>query len=604
MQHFDRTKIARGEPAAGLSETLHTLSGRKTWRLNSAWLRIESLLASRFALPVAVVVFAVFVLASERDIGSLPFVLACGTLFASLTFMITPRPRFALFMAASLLTLSTAASMAKFKFLAINAHVFDLWFYLSKPDTLVFLATEFAPIVIAGGVALAAFMAMCWFVWRRETPVRARPVLAGIAVMGSAFALPFALPWEAGDFAYHIRKNHFTSSLFVSFSDIARLTRPSPIVERLSRQTSVVPFPFESACARTVNAPDIILTLSESGVPPAQIPGWKFDSSLQNYFKSYDGEVHRARVETHGGGTWITHTTVTSGLSMADFGWMRPYATMLLRERLHHGLPAALAKCGYKTAIISPQSYGFVNEGPMLTSLGFQDYIDREKLNAPTKHEADSFYFDKAFEYYTAHKAKSDQPLFLFVITMAAHSPYDFRFKPERVARGEPFGNDAQTDEYLRRLTFAQEDYSAFLAKIRDTKRPTLAAQFGDHHPLITRAAFDVAGKPQSMTDWRSPLFETFYALTPLNFTPAAPIPKVDVLDFAYLGGVLLDAAGLPLDPVFEDKRALRALCDGAFHTCADRAAIDRHLSRMKMSGYLSEPDAPQQGNLVADTQK
>jgi hypothetical protein len=185
-------------------------------------------------------------------------------------------------------------------------------------------------------------------------------------------------------------------------------------------------------------------------------------------------------------------------------------------------------------------------------------------------------------------------------MTMAAHSPYDFKLAPQRQARGAPFGNDAETDEYLRRLTFAQEDYRKFLDDLGAVGRPVLATQFGDHHPVLTRAAFERAHVAADASDWRGKLYDTFYAVTPVNFTPAAPLPSLPSLDIAYLGGVVLDVAGIPLDPVMADKRALRAICDGAFHTCADRAAVNRHLARMQSSGYLREPDVASDPRLVA----
>ena len=555
--------------------------------------RLRRFLATRTTRYALGAVFAGFLIAAESDLDSLPFTFLIAALIATFFYALSARPVFALFMMTSLMTLSTFVSMAKRKFLGMNAHVFDVWFYLAKPDTLLFLGDEFRFLTIAALAAVAAFIGLAIVVYRFDQEVPLRRVMAGGAAMGCIAITPVALPWEADNLSYHNRKYHFASSFFVSLSDIPRLLRTDPVSIRLAGIQPQPPFLASLECKPLAAAPDIILTLSESAVPPAAIPGWRFDASLQDYFKSFDGEVHRARVETHGGGTWVTHTSVTSGLSMADFGWMRPYATMLLRDRLHHGLPAALEKCGYRTAVISPQSYNFVNEGPMLTSLGFRDYIDRSTLNAPTKHEADAFYFGKALDFYQRHLEDDRRPLFLFVITMAAHSPYDFRFKPERHARGEPFGNDAQTDEYLRRLTFAQEDYAAFVEHLRRLNRPALAVQFGDHHPLMTRASFEAAGQPQQMSDWRSRLFETFYAVTPVNFTPAAPLPKVAVLDFAYLGATLIDVAGLPLDAVFEDKLALRALCEGAFHTCADRSAVDRHLARMSAAGLLVDPGRP-----------
>ena len=116
-----------------------------------------------------------------------------------------------------------------------------------------------------------------------------------------------------------------------------------------ARAKDLEPAPFaDEACAPRQTLPDIVLVLSESGVVPSRIPGWTASADFDALYRSYDGAIHIARAETHGGGTWISEASVMSGLSMADFGWMRPYVTMLLKGRLGHGLPAMLRACGSK----------------------------------------------------------------------------------------------------------------------------------------------------------------------------------------------------------------------------------------------------------------
>jgi hypothetical protein len=436
--------------------------------------------------------------------------------------------------------------------------------------------------VLVSGVLFAALV----LVLKMETPRADGRRRATALLLVSAVALPVSLPTNAGDFNYHIEDRHFTSSFFASFVDLTRFGEDNPFSFSAAKASA---FASPKQCSNLKQRPDIVLTLSESAVPPSDVPGWSFDEALSKRFKSFDGRTHRARVETHGGGTWISFASVMTGLSMADFGWKRPYATMLLNDELHHGLAATLARCGYRTVVLSPAWYRFVNEGPFLKAMGFEEYYDAKALGAPSAHEMDAFYFGKAIDLYKRHIAEDGRPLFLFVLSMAAHSPYDYRAGAGRRASGEPFGNDAATDEYLRRLTLAQDDYAAYLDDIRALKRPAIAAQFGDHQPIITRAAFARAGVPQDAANLAGRLYETFYAVMPLHMAPAAPLPDVAVLDVSYLGVTLLEAAGLPLEPVFADKRDLRTHCKGAFHTCTDRAAVDLHLARMRSSGLLGK---------------
>ena len=335
---------------------------------------IGALVRSRYSMAVAALGFFAFAVAAERDPKSLPFVFIIGAMVSTVAFALTARPRFSVFVAALVLTLSTLASMAKFKMVAMNAHVFDLWFHMANAETVAFLATEFRGLALTATATIIALAASAALIWRFDHPVAFNRAPAAVFAFYCAVCAPIALPREASDFFYHIRTAHFMSSFFTSFADLSRLGDPVEISRRIGHAPGQAPFALHDGCPTAADFPDIILTLSESAVPPASIPGWKFDPSINDYFKSWDGGVHKARAETHGNGTWVSHTSVNSGLSMADFGWMRPYATMLLRDRIRHGLADALARCGYKTAFITPLSYRFVNEGPMLTSLGFLSF--------------------------------------------------------------------------------------------------------------------------------------------------------------------------------------------------------------------------------------
>jgi hypothetical protein len=541
---------------------------------------------------LAFLVLAALLMLLERDIRSLPFLTACGVIVAAIALTLTARSRFSAWLAIALPCLSALASMMKYRHLAVNAHVFDIRFYLAKGETLAYLADDYRWSVFAALGALVGFVEFAARLFRNESPkpgLRARAALVAVA---AAMLAAVSLPTETERLTYHISKSHFASSFFASLSDLVRLSGPDPIEQTVARVIDASPFEPAAPCEPGSNPPDIVLVLSESAVIPSTVPGWRTPRALEDKFRSFDGAQHGARVETFGGGTWISHTSVLSGLSMAEFGWMRPYATLLLKGRLRHGLATALAACGYRTAFVSPSDFHFVHEGPMIKSLGVEDYLDLRSTRAPSKHEPDSFYFGKALDYYDAHIARDAHPLFLFVATMAAHPPYDARFLPDRIVAGEPFDADPTTSEYLRREAMAQTDYEAFVASLNERRgeRRMLTAQFGDHHPELTKPAFEHNGVSNPLADFGSPIYRTFYAVNTHGFAPHAPLPQVDALDLAYLAPTLLQVAGTPLDPAFRAAAELRDHCRGAFHTCADRAAVELYLARMVRTGFIGVP--------------
>ena len=127
---------------------------------------------------------------------------------------------------------------------------------------------------------------------------------------------------------------------------------------------------------------------------------------------------HPMSVETFGGGTWITNLAMMSGLSADDFGWRSPYLTIALENRVRGALPEVLSRCGYRTVAMLPMGYTFVNEGPFLSSIGFETVLDIDDIKAPSYHMRDDFYYRAAEAFIARHREEDGRPLFLEIETM------------------------------------------------------------------------------------------------------------------------------------------------------------------------------------------
>ena len=68
----------------------------------------------------------------------------------------------------------------------------------------------------------------------------------------------------------------------------------------------------------------------------------------------------------------------------------------------------------------------------------------------------------------------------------------------------------------------------------------------------------------------------TYYTIEALNFRPADVSSALDTLDAPYLPLVVLEAAGMPLDPSFAEQKAILQRCHGMFYRCAGGAEARR----------------------------
>jgi hypothetical protein len=337
-----------------------------------------------------------------------------------------------------------------------------------------------------------------------------------------------------------------------------------------------------------------VLIHQESLVPPSLFPTLQYDHALDRFFLSHDGRLHRLRVETYGGGSWVTEFALLTGISTKAFGDMRMFVQVLMEGRLKETLPQALANCGYRTLMLFPMRNGFVSLDRFYHSIGFSEILDQRAQGAATTRERDRFYFQNALEAMDRHFKSSDQPLFVYIQTMASHGPYDSAYMPEETVSGGGPGTSPEMSEYLRRAAMASLDRDFLMdeTKRRFPDEPILIVRYGDHQPSATRDMInDVWGddSPDVGPSGAPGPFITFYAMEGHNF-PVLPLPAYDPLDIAYVGTIMLEAAGLPLSASQQERKRLMMNCGGRYFGCEPPSQILAFHRRLINSGFVRTP--------------
>ena len=70
--------------------------------------------------------------------------------------------------------------------------------------------------------------------------------------------------------------------------------------------------------------------------------------------------------------------------------------------------------------------------------------------------------------------------------------------------------------------------------------------------------------------------YTSYYAIDAVNYTPADMSSALDTLDAPYLPLLVQEAAGVPLDPSFPNRRKILKRCNGLFYRCGDGAEARR----------------------------
>ncbi len=423
-------------------------------------------------------------------------------------------------------------------------------------------------------VAIPVLALMWWF-----DPFRVRLHTAGLggaACFALLAGLSFGMPsdreeefWDQGYVSKFARSGAtavtelLTRGLFES--DVA-------VAERLSATLT-------EECRPAAKPPHIVMILDESSFDLSAVPHINVPEGYQRHFRSFDGRTRSFIVEGAGGPTWYTEYNVLSGLSVRSFGRFAEFVTRVAAGRVERGLPQALRRCGYRTYTLYPWMGAFLGARTFQKSIGIEHFLDTKDLGT-MEVQPDSFYFDAAARLIA--RQREGGPMFLFVYTMANHVPWSYRFRPDRVPGWRDPGNGFEIDEYLRRQEMSAEDYAQFVQRL-EREFPGerfLLVRFGDHQPLFAKhivdPTVDAAELGRRLAAYDPSYFTTYYSFDAVNFAPADLALAIDKLDAPYLPLVVLEAAGLPLDPSFAEQKKILARCRGVFYRCAGGAEVRR----------------------------
>ena len=536
------------------------------------------------ALAVLHLATLVILLATEnRLVPQLAFLLSWG-FFNFCWMVLLRRPAIAAAISLAFLVLLILLSQFKHDVLLMTVNFID--FLIIDADTVSFLLKVFPSLDAKATVAAGLLIVALAFTWYFD-PFRIR---RGVAMSGAAvcFAglvgLSLAFPSDPWDEFY--AENYFskfTRSGVMAIGDLVTrgvLESDAAVTEKLASVT---------APCTAGKRPHIVMVFDESSFDIRAVPGLKLPAGYGAHFKSSDGAQRSLMVEGAGGPSWYTEYNVLTGLSARSYGRFADFVTRIAAGRVERGLPQTLRKCGYKTFTLYPMYGAFLGARHFQASAGIQNFLDSEALGANFL-DPDAFYFNKAAD--TIAKQRGKDPLFLLVYTAQNHFPWTFRFRPDLAPEWRDPGNRPDVDEYLRRQHLSAVDYQAFVERLKKDfpEESFLIVRFGDHQPYFARNLLDpdqddsILARRIAAADPR--FLMTYYAINTINFTPRDLSSAMSTLDAPYLPLVVLEAAGVPLDPSFAEQKKILQRCNGLFYRC-NGGAEARRFNRLLIDAGL-----------------
>jgi hypothetical protein len=486
------------------------------------------------------------------------------------------RPALSGALSLTLVVLLILLSRLKHDIVQMTANFVDLM--VIDRDTAAFLFTIFPNLrwsVIGASLVILPLMYALW--WLDPFRIRRLPATAAaLACLAALVGYAFAWPDEAWrgyyDDGYLSKFSRSGVTAVSDFINYGFMESDTVAAERLK-------VPLVDACHPAGRRPHIIMIHDESSFDIRQAEGIKVPEGYGSHFKSFDGKARKFLAESNGGPSWFTEYNVLAGLSSRSFGRFSYFVTRIASGRVERGLPLALRRCGYNTISLYPAYGAFMSARSFQTTTGIQHFYDARDLGAKDV-EPDSFFYDKALRLMAQEPPAT--PLFMFVYLAANHFPWETRFRPDLMPSWRNPGNEPVVDEYLRRQAMSVDDYAAFIAglKKRFPAEPFLIVRYGDHQPEfsphVLDPALDEAGVGKKLENYDPRYYATYYAIDALNFEPVKSPTVMETIDGPYLPLVIQEAAGIPLDPSFEEQKQIMLRCKGLFYACKDGAEARR----------------------------
>ena len=480
----------------------------------------------------------------------------------------------------SLVLIAILIRLSQFKFEILQLSLTFLDFLLIDSGTFAFLLSVFPQLKGYLIVSSIAVMLAIWLIWRLDPFRIRRSVAAAGAAICMMLIAAFAVavpeqPWEPFQGVNHI--SNLARSGAVAVSHLVS----TGWIEADAKSSGDLPGLSAMPCEPPARRPHVILLLDESSFDITAAPGVKVPDGYRDYFKSIDGKQRAFVAEATGGPTWYTEFNVLAGLSAQSFGNLKFYVTRIASGRVKRGLPLSLQRCGYKTYSLYPASGDFLDARGFQKTTGVDHFIDMKDMGVDEDMQPDSFYFDQALKVFTKERG-GGSPLFVFVYLTANHFSWTWAYRPDLTPDWKAPGNAPETDEYLRRQAMTVKDYNSFVARLREDfpDESFLIVRFGDHQPAISQKLLEPGLDPKALgsrimtRDVR--YYSTYYAIDGVNFRPRDLSSSLETLDAAYLPIAVLDAAGIPLDPSFEEQKKIMLRCKGLFYACKHGAEARR----------------------------
>lgn len=277
---------------------------------------------------------------------------------------------------------------------------------------------------------------------------------------------------------------------------------------------------------------NVVFVLSESFTDPSQMEGFELETNAipktqQTMSETLAGTVYS---NSYGGGTSTMEFESLTGQPVGLFQPQvtSPYQMFVSKYDTYPSAVGAFSHTGHHTVAAHAYNLHMYKRSDVYETLGFDEVIDDSEMRESMHVQANPYVSDQsAYNEVLYQMDKSEDPLFMNLVTMQNHGPYgDFYTDPIGSDIADP-GRAAEIGQYTRGLWHTDVATHEFLDKLKNQDEETIVVFYGDHHPGVYNDEILNANEPEAQV--RTPFFvwnsktneaKRVPAVTPAMFLP------------------------------------------------------------------------------------
>lgn len=311
-------------------------------------------------------------------------------------------------------------------------------------------------------------------------------------------------------------------------------------------------FVSDSVSDQSFRKPNVIVIMDEAFADLQSVGNFQTNQEVMPFYRSLTEDTVKgfAYVSVFGGQTANSEFEFLTGDSKAFLPKGATPYQLYVKEYLP-SLTGNLKLDNYQgMKALHPYEGSGYNRISVYQNFGFDEFITRADFENPrlVRHFiSDEEDFSRIIEEYEKAKADSDDPFYLFNVTMQNHSSYDTDYDnlPDTIKITTPECQDADAERYLNLIHLSDAALKELLAYFEKQEDPTVIVMFGDHEPGLSDAFYSsIMGMDTKMlTDEESmELYKVPFLIWANYDIEERYIEKTSL---NYLQSIMLEAAGM-----------------------------------------------------------